>query len=98
MTFLTWQGKVIIIAKEVMLAQMVLVLTTWSCNKGDADWVVAHRVGDRGRGARVTTNRFEGVFVRALTSAQRHQGSKGMGVRHNMGRRGSDSVIVIVIC
>jgi len=91
--FLTWQGKVIVIAREVVvLTRMALALTTWLCNEEDADRVVAHRAGKRGKGAKFPTEAFEGGVVRELASAQRHQGGRGVGARHHMGRRGDDGV------
>ena len=53
-----------------MLAQTALAFATWSHDGGDADRVVALGVGNRGNGARVATDTFEGVLVGDLVSTR----------------------------
>jgi len=50
MKFLTWQGKVIDVAREVIvLAQLALALMTWLCDGGDAGGVIVCGVGNKHR-------------------------------------------------
>jgi hypothetical protein len=72
-----------------MPAQMALVFTIWSHDRGDTDWVVAHEVGDRGKSAKVMTGAARGIAVGDLASAQGHRGSTAVGARCHVGRRGS---------
>jgi hypothetical protein len=56
---LTWQGKVIIITREVIVpARTALAFAAWSHDRGDTDWVIAHGAGESEKGARFPTEAF----------------------------------------
>jgi hypothetical protein len=65
---------------------------TLSHDGSNTNQVVAHGVGDRGKGGARVTIGTVGGSVRDLASTQRHQGSRGVGVRHHMEIRGSGGV------
>ena len=86
---LTWQGKVIIIAREVVVpARTALAFAAWSHDGGDTDQVIAHGAGESEKGARFPTEAFKGTVVRELASTQEHRGGKEVEVRCHAQRKG----------